>query len=78
MRTPRGWSDPKKVDGEFVEGSFHSHQVPLMKVKTDKNQLADLQKWLLSYEPSKLVTEKGDVIDSIKIIIPAEASKKLG
>lgn len=42
MRTPKGWSGPKKVDGNFVEGSFHAHQVPLMKAKTDKEQLVDL------------------------------------
>lgn len=51
MRTPKGWSGPKKVAGEFVEGSFHAHQVPLMAVKSDADQLADLQKWLLSYGP---------------------------
>jgi xylulose-5-phosphate/fructose-6-phosphate phosphoketolase len=78
MRTPKGWSGPKKVDGEFVEGSFHSHQVPLMKVKTDKAQLADLQKWLLSYSPKDLFTETGDIIDSIKSIIPVDPEKRLG
>jgi len=78
MRTPKGWSGPKKVDGEFVEGSFHSHQVPLMAAKTNKDHLADLQKWLLSYEPSKLFTDKGDVIDSIKSIIPVEPENRLG
>jgi xylulose-5-phosphate/fructose-6-phosphate phosphoketolase len=78
MRTPKGWSGPKKVAGEFVEGSFHAHQVPLMKAKTDKDQLEDLQKWLLSYGPAKLFTKTGDVIDSIKSIIPKEDINKLG
>lgn len=78
MRTPKGWSGPKKVDGEFVEGSFHSHQVPLMAAKSNKNQLADLQKWLLSYGPAKLFTAMGAPTDSIKSIIPAEDHKKLG
>jgi xylulose-5-phosphate/fructose-6-phosphate phosphoketolase len=78
MRTPKGWSGPKVVDGEFVEGSFHAHQVPLMAAKTNKDQLADLQKWLLSYGPAKLFTETGDAVASIKSIIPAESHKKLG
>lgn len=78
MRTPKGWSGPKKVDGEFVEGSFHAHQVPLMAVKSDKKQLADLQKWLLSYGPAKLFTEAGAPIDSIRSIIPVEDHKRLG
>jgi len=78
MRTPKGWSGPKIVDGEYVEGSFHAHQVPLMAAKTNKDQLADFQKWLLSYGPAKLFTETGDVVDSIKSIIPVEADKRLG
>lgn len=72
MRTPKGWSGPKKVNGEFVEGSFHAHQVPLMAAKSDKGQLADLQSWLLSYGPSKLFTKSGDIVDSIKAILPPE------
>ena len=78
MRTPKGWSGPKKVDGEFVEGSFHAHQVPLMAAKSNENQLADLQKWLLSYGPAKLFTSTGAPTDSIKSIIPTEDHKKLG
>jgi xylulose-5-phosphate/fructose-6-phosphate phosphoketolase len=78
MRTPKGWSGPKKVNGEFVEGSFHAHQVPLMAAKSDKGQLEDLQKWLLSYGPAKLFTETGDAVDSIKSIIPSEPQKRLG
>lgn len=78
MRTPKGWSGPKIVDGEYVEGSFHAHQIPLMAAKTNKDQLADLQKWLLSYGPAKLFTKTGDAIDSIKSIIPVEPHKKLG
>jgi xylulose-5-phosphate/fructose-6-phosphate phosphoketolase len=77
MRTPKGWSGPKKVDGEFVEGSYHAHQVPLMAAKTDKGQLADLQKWLLSYGPAQLFTKEGDVVDSIKAILPPD-DKKIG
>ncbi|EDO04307.1 hypothetical protein SS1G_06790 [Sclerotinia sclerotiorum 1980 UF-70] len=77
MRTPKGWSGPKIVNGGFVEGSFHAHQVPLMAAKSNKDQLTDLQKWLLSYGPAKLFTESGDVIDSVKKILPPE-HKKLG
>ena len=66
------------MNGEFVEGSFHAHQAPLMAAKSDKDQLEDLQKWLLSYGPEKLFTETGDAVDSIKIIIPSEPHKRLG
>ncbi|KFY47712.1 hypothetical protein V496_10485 [Pseudogymnoascus sp. VKM F-4515 (FW-2607)] len=78
LRTPKGWSGPKVVDGQFVEGSFHSHQVPLMKAKTDDGQLKELQKWLLSYDPKTLFQDNGDVVDSIREILPLKEEKKLG
>ncbi|KAJ5174543.1 uncharacterized protein N7482_000420 [Penicillium canariense] len=78
LRTPKGWSGPKQLHGEFIEGSFHSHQVPLPKAKTDKEQLALLQKWLSDYKPEELFTEKGDIIDEIKSVIPTDNEKKLG
>lgn len=75
MRTPKGWSGPKIVNGEFVEGSFHSHQVPLMAVKTDDGQLKDLQKWLKSYGPKDLFKEDGDIVDAIKQLLPRDDFK---
>lgn len=78
MRTPKGWSGPKMVEGHFVEGSFHAHQVPLVAAKTDEKQLASLQDWLRSYDVVKLFTESGDVVDSIKKIIPSNPGQRLG
>jgi xylulose-5-phosphate/fructose-6-phosphate phosphoketolase len=54
-----------------MEGSFHAHQVPLMKAKASKEQLGGLQKWLLSYGPAKLFTETSEPVDPIKSITPA-------
>lgn len=51
MRTPKGWSGSKKVHGEFVEGSFRAHQVPLAAAKKDPEELAALQAWMKSYKP---------------------------
>jgi xylulose-5-phosphate/fructose-6-phosphate phosphoketolase len=78
MRTPKGWSGPKKVDGEFIEGSFHSHQVPLAKAKTDQKHLEDLQAWLKSYEASELFDKDGNPTEDVLSIIPANDEKKLG
>lgn len=66
------------LHGHFIEGSFHSHQVPLPKAKSDHDELALLQKWLADYKPELLFKEDGDVIDEIKSIIPTNNSKKLG
>jgi xylulose-5-phosphate/fructose-6-phosphate phosphoketolase len=75
LRTPKGWSGPKKVDGEFIEGSFRSHQVPLTKAKTDEGHLKQLHEWLSSYRPEELLKD-GEPIQTILDIIPAV--KKLG
>lgn len=74
----QGWSGPKQLHGEFIEGSFQSHQVPLPKAKKDREQLDLLQKWLSNYKPEELFTASGDIIDEIKSVIPTENAKKLG
>ena len=77
MRTPKGWGGPKKVKGEFIEGSFRAHQVPLMAAKKDSTELKQLQEWLESYNPKELFTKEGDIVEDISKIIPPD-SKKLG
>lgn len=78
LRTPKGWSGPKKVDGEIVEGSFHAHQVPLPKAKNDPQHLKQLQEWLESYRPKELFNEDGTPNDSVLEMIPDKDHKKLG
>ncbi|KAF2278006.1 D-xylulose 5-phosphate/D-fructose 6-phosphate phosphoketolase [Westerdykella ornata] len=78
LRTPKGWGCPKQVDGEFVEGSFHAHQVPLTKAKSDKQHLRDLQAWLKSYGPEELFKEDGTPVERILDVIPADDAKKMG
>ena len=78
LRTPKGWGGPKKVHGEFVEGSFRAHQVPLMAAKSDSSELKQLQEWLLSYKPKDLFTKDGGVVTQILDIIPVDDNKKLG
>ena len=78
LRTPKGWGAPKKVHGEFMEGSFKAHQVPLMAAKKDEGELKELQSWLGSYKPKELFTNEGAPVDAISSIIPENDSKKLG
>lgn len=73
----QGWSGPKKVDGEFIEGSFHSHQVPLPKANKDTGQLKALQEWLASYEIGNLLPN-GKPSHHILDTLPKEDDKKLG
>jgi xylulose-5-phosphate/fructose-6-phosphate phosphoketolase len=78
LRTPKGWSGPKKVHGVIVEGSYKAHQVPLAAAKSDPEELKMLQDWLLSYRPQELFKEDGDVADEIKSIIPNDPDMRLG
>ncbi|MFZ0388790.1 MAG: phosphoketolase family protein [Solirubrobacteraceae bacterium] len=59
LRTPKGWTGPKTVDGLPTEGSFRSHQVPLANVRNDLTHLAQLEEWMRSYRPEDLFDEAG-------------------
>jgi len=59
LRTPKGWTGPKEVDGERVEGTWRAHQVPLSGVRDDDAHRAQLEEWLRSYRPEELFDEEG-------------------
>ncbi|MFE6157897.1 phosphoketolase [Streptomyces sp. NPDC056486] len=59
LRTPKGWTGPTTVEGEPVEGTWRSHQVPLALVREDPHHLAQLEAWLRSYRPQDLFDEHG-------------------
>jgi xylulose-5-phosphate/fructose-6-phosphate phosphoketolase len=59
MRTPKGWTGPKEVDGLPVEGTWRSHQVPLADVRGNADHLRLLEEWLRSYRPEELFDEEG-------------------
>src|SRR5205823_808504 len=65
MRTPKGWTGPKQVDGLPAEGSFRSHQVPLTDVRTNPEHLAQLESWLRSYRPQELFGSDGALRDEL-------------
>jgi len=77
MRTPKGWTGPKKIDGEFIEGSFKSHQIPVPSANKDEKYLKLLQEWLQSYDAGRLLKDSKP-IDSIVSILPKDSSKRLG
>ncbi|EGN99141.1 hypothetical protein SERLA73DRAFT_168658 [Serpula lacrymans var. lacrymans S7.3] len=85
MRTPKGWSGPKQMHGEFIEGSFHSHQVPLPDAKSSSEELAALQTWLASYRPYELFHStggegeiEGAPIEDVMRVVPENPEKRLG
>ncbi len=69
MRTPKGWTGPKFVDGKPVEGTWRAHQVPLADVRTPEH-LAQLESWLKSYRPEDLFDEHGRFIEELAALAP--------
>jgi xylulose-5-phosphate/fructose-6-phosphate phosphoketolase len=70
LRTPKGWTGPKIVDGLPTEGSFRSHQVPLANVRNDPAHLAQLEQWLRSYRPEELFDEAGALRPELAALPP--------
>jgi xylulose-5-phosphate/fructose-6-phosphate phosphoketolase len=71
LRTPKGWTGPKEVDGLPAEGSFRSHQVPLAEVRTNPGHLAALEEWMRCYRPEELFDESGAVREAVTELAPA-------
>jgi xylulose-5-phosphate/fructose-6-phosphate phosphoketolase len=70
LRTPKGWTGPKEVDGLPAEGSFRSHQVPLADLASKPEHLAQLEAWLRSYEPEELFDERGALRPELAALAP--------
>jgi len=70
MRTPKGWTGPKFVDGKPVEGTWRAHQVPLDKVRENPEHLRQLEEWMRSYKPEELFDEKGKFLAELAEIAP--------
>ncbi|TNY36904.1 phosphoketolase family protein [Thermomonospora catenispora] len=70
LRTPKGWTGPREVDGLPVEGTWRSHQVPLAGVREDPARLARLEAWLRSYRPEELFDESGAPVPLVRAQTP--------
>jgi xylulose-5-phosphate/fructose-6-phosphate phosphoketolase len=70
LRTPKGWTGPKEVDGKKVEGSWRSHQVPFSDMATGKGRVQLLEEWLKSYRPEELFDEHGKLAQEVRALAP--------
>ncbi len=71
LKTPKGWTGPKKVDGVQVEGTFRAHQVPITNVRTNPEHLRQLEEWMLSYRPQELFGEDGKLAGELAALAPS-------
>src|ERR1035438_9176159 len=77
LRTPKGWTCPKEVDGIPIEGTFRAHQVPLATVRENPEHLKILEAWMRSYKPEELFDEDGKFIDELAELAPA-GNRRMG
>ncbi len=77
LRTPKGWTGPKVVDGVRIEGTFRAHQVPLAEVRTKPAHLRMLERWMKSYRPAELFDEDGALRPELAALAP-KGDRRLG
>jgi xylulose-5-phosphate/fructose-6-phosphate phosphoketolase len=77
LRTPKGWTGPKVVDGLPVEGTFRAHQVPLADVRDKPEQLARLETWMKSYRPAELFDDEGRLRGALAALAP-KGDRRMG
>ena len=70
LRTPKGWTGPKAVDGKKTEDSWRSHQVPMSSVRDSTAHIRQLEEWLRSYRPDELFDEEGRLVPELRALAP--------
>ena len=70
LRTPKGWTGPKVVDGLAVEGTFRAHQVPVSGTRTNPEHRALLEAWMRSYRPEELFDATGQLLPELRALAP--------
>ncbi|MDP2350797.1 MAG: phosphoketolase family protein [Chloroflexota bacterium] len=70
LRTPKGWTGPKTIDGKQVEGNWRSHQVPMSEVRKNAENRAILEAWMRSYRPEELFDERGALVPELAALAP--------
>ena len=71
LRSPKGWTAPRQVDGHYLEGFWRAHQIPLPDIATNPGQLQLLETWMRSYKPEELFDDAGRLLPHLKALAPA-------
>ena len=77
LKSPKGWTGPKFVDGLPIEGTFRSHQVPLSNLAENPEHLKQLEEWLKSYKPEELFNERGRLLAELADLAP-KGNRRMG
>jgi xylulose-5-phosphate/fructose-6-phosphate phosphoketolase len=77
LRSPKGWTGPKKVDGKKTEGSWRSHQVPMAEMASKPEHIRILEDWMKSYRPEELFDENGTLMPELAAL-PPTGQRRMG
>ena len=77
LKTPKGWTGPKIVDGLSIEGTFRAHQVPLSELASNPEHIKLLENWMKSYKPEELFDESGKLIEELAELAP-KGDRRMG
>jgi xylulose-5-phosphate/fructose-6-phosphate phosphoketolase len=77
LRTPKGWTGPKVVDGQPVEGTFRSHQVPMGEMAEHPEHVKILEEWMKSYKPEELFEQTGKLVPELAAMAP-QGPRRMG
>ncbi|HYL08928.1 MAG TPA: phosphoketolase family protein, partial [Candidatus Udaeobacter sp.] len=77
LRTPKGWTGPKTVDGQKIEGTFRAHQVPVTDFASEPGHIAILEEWMRAYKPDELFDANGRPADEV-LDLPPKGPRRMG
>ena len=77
LRSPKGWTGPKELEGHKLEGSWRSHQVPFADVRANPAHLLVLEQWMKSYRPEELFDERGRLVPEVRALAP-KGNRRMG
>jgi xylulose-5-phosphate/fructose-6-phosphate phosphoketolase len=70
LRSPKGWTAPRQVDGHYLEGFWRAHQIPITDIATNPAHLKLVEEWMRRYKPEELFGEQGQLIPELKELAP--------
>jgi xylulose-5-phosphate/fructose-6-phosphate phosphoketolase len=77
LRSPKGWTGPKELEGHKLEGSWRSHQVPFADVRANPSHLLVLEEWMKSYRPEELFDQRGHLVPELRALAP-KGTRRMG
>src|ERR1700719_1177935 len=70
LRSPKGWTAPREIDGHYLEGFWRAHQIPITDIADSPSHLKVLETWMRSYKPEELFDQAGRLLPELTALAP--------